>query len=83
MESGTKCVPSCKSCVDRAIQTVIKDQFSECTVLIIAHRIHTILDCNRILVMDRGSIAEFDSPGTLLTNSNSMFYSLVHSRNKS
>jgi ATP-binding cassette subfamily C (CFTR/MRP) protein 1 len=46
-------------------------------VLTIAHRLNTILDYDRIVVMDKGIIAEFDSPNKLLENKNSIFYSMI------
>ena len=62
---------------DDLIQATIRKEFEECTVLTIAHRLNTIMDYDRIMVLDKGVIAEFDSPNSLLENSNSMFYSMA------
>ncbi|RHY38103.1 hypothetical protein DYB38_010877, partial [Aphanomyces astaci] len=62
---------------DRLIQESIRDSFKDCTCLTIAHRINTILDSDRILVMDKGSAAEFDTPNQLLKNPNGIFTNLV------
>ncbi len=62
---------------DSLIQTTIRKEFKECTILTIAHRLNTIMDSNRVLVLDKGTIGEFDSPSNLLSNNNSMFYSLA------
>ncbi|XP_042250798.1 multidrug resistance-associated protein 1-like isoform X4 [Thunnus maccoyii] len=51
--------------MDQLIQSTIRTQFKDCTVLTIAHRLNTILDYSRVVVMDRGSIAEMDSPSQL------------------
>ncbi|KAM3600087.1 uncharacterized protein V6R79_017187 [Siganus canaliculatus] len=51
---------------DQLIQSTIRTQFDNCTVLTIAHRLNTIMDYNRVVVMDRGSIAEMDSPSQLI-----------------
>ncbi|XP_065085908.1 ATP-binding cassette sub-family C member 4-like [Ochlerotatus camptorhynchus] len=53
---------------DRLIQSTIRHQFRECTILTIAHRLHTIMDSDRVLVMDAGRTVEFDSPANLLLN---------------
>nr|XP_033819452.1 multidrug resistance-associated protein 1-like isoform X2 [Geotrypetes seraphini] len=58
------------------IQSVIKKQFEDCTVLTIAHRISTIMDCTRILVLENGQIVEFDSPGNLVAQKKT-FYKLA------
>lgn len=47
-------------------QSTIRTAFAECTVLTIAHRLHTIIDSDRVLLLDAGQLAEFDSPTNLL-----------------
>lgn len=47
---------------DSLIQKTITSEFSECTVLTIAHRLHTVINADKILVMDGGSMVEFDHP---------------------
>uniref|UniRef100_A0A8B9G564 Canalicular multispecific organic anion transporter 1 n=1 Tax=Amazona collaria TaxID=241587 RepID=A0A8B9G564_9PSIT len=51
---------------DHLIQTTIRSEFADCTVLTIAHRLHTIMDSNRVMVLQAGRIVEFDSPEELL-----------------
>ncbi|CAF1538860.1 unnamed protein product [Rotaria sordida] len=62
---------------DELIQRAIRDQFKECTVLTIAHRLRTIIDSDRIMVLSNGKLVEFDSPEVLLLNTQSHFTSLV------
>ncbi|XP_044834651.1 ATP-binding cassette sub-family C member 6-like isoform X2 [Mauremys mutica] len=61
---------------DLQIQSTIRTQFKEWTVLTIAHRINTILDYDRILVLENGQVAEFDSPEKLIAQKG-LFYRLV------
>uniref|UniRef100_A0A665VF34 ATP-binding cassette, sub-family C (CFTR/MRP), member 2 n=1 Tax=Echeneis naucrates TaxID=173247 RepID=A0A665VF34_ECHNA len=51
---------------DNLIQNTISKEFSHCTVLTIAHRLHSIMDNSRIMVLDAGKIVEFDTPSNLL-----------------
>ncbi|XP_049455616.1 canalicular multispecific organic anion transporter 1 [Epinephelus fuscoguttatus] len=51
---------------DDLIQNTIRKEFSHCTVLTIAHRLHSIMDSSRVMVLDAGKIVEFDSPNNLL-----------------
>ena len=62
---------------DSAIQKSIKVEFAEATCLTVAHRLNTIMNSDKVLVMDDGQVAEFDSPSNLLSNPESMFSSLV------
>lgn len=62
---------------DALIQHTIRKKFAKCTVLTIAHRLNTIMDSDKVLVMDKGRMAEFDHPYILLQNSYSQFKSLV------
>ena len=51
---------------DALIQETVRAAFAECTVLTIAHRLHSILDSDRILVLEDGRVKEFDTPENLL-----------------
>ncbi|KYM99989.1 Multidrug resistance-associated protein 1 [Cyphomyrmex costatus] len=62
---------------DDLIQTTIRQEFKNCTVLTIAHRLNTILDSDRVIVLDKGLIVEYDSPEVLLSNPSSSFYSMA------
>ena len=56
---------------DQLIQQTIRKEFYECTVLIIAHRLNTIIDTNRVPVLDDGKIVEIDTPHNLLNEEDS------------
>jgi len=66
---------------DDIIQAIIRNEFKDCTTLTIAHRINTIIDCDRILVLKNGNIAEFDSPENLLNDDASYFSQIVSETN--
>ncbi|CAI5454874.1 unnamed protein product [Caenorhabditis angaria] len=62
---------------DALIQKTIREEFANSTVLTIAHRLNTIMDYDRIIVLNEGKIGEFDSPKRLLENRNSEFHSMA------
>ncbi|KAG0202488.1 hypothetical protein BGX28_005009 [Mortierella sp. GBA30] len=62
---------------DMLVQAIIRQKFSDCTILTIAHRINTVMDSDRIMVLSEGKIAEFESPAKLLADPSSIFYSLA------
>ncbi|XP_012937343.1 multidrug resistance-associated protein 1 isoform X1 [Aplysia californica] len=62
---------------DDLIQATIRTEFEHCTVLTIAHRLNTIMDYTRIMVLDAGTIHEFDSPQALLQDTSSVFHSMA------
>ncbi|XP_017065419.2 multidrug resistance-associated protein 1 isoform X4 [Drosophila eugracilis] len=66
---------------DDLIQKTIRTEFKECTVLTIAHRLNTILDSDKVIVLDKGQITEFASPTELLDNPKSAFYSMAKDAN--
>ena len=61
---------------DRLVQETIRSKFHNCTVITIAHRVDTILDYERIMVLERGRVVEFDKPEELLRNEQSKFAEL-------
>ncbi|KAI1235931.1 hypothetical protein IHE44_0002024 [Lamprotornis superbus] len=61
---------------DLLIQETIREAFADCTMLTIAHRLHTVLGCDRIMVLTQGQVVEFDTPTALLANENSRFYAM-------
>lgn len=61
---------------DNKIQTTIASEFSHCTILCIAHRLRTIINYDRILVMEAGEVVEFDTPLSLFNTEESVFRSM-------
>ena len=62
---------------DQLIQETIRSKFKDCTVITIAHRVNTIIDYDRVLVLDDGKVVEFDQPEKLLQNGG-RFWKLYH-----
>ncbi|XP_028090849.1 ABC transporter C family member 2-like isoform X7 [Camellia sinensis] len=64
---------------DSLIQRTIREEFRSRTMLIIAHRLNTIIDSDRILVLDAGQVMEYDAPEKLLLNEASGFSKMIQS----
>ncbi|CAN3364922.1 metal resistance protein Ycf1p [Diutina catenulata] len=62
---------------DKILQQTIRNEFKDKTIITIAHRLNTILDSDRIIVLESGEVAEFDTPQNLLQKKDSLFYSLA------
>ncbi|KAJ2657570.1 Canalicular multispecific organic anion transporter 1 [Coemansia sp. RSA 1199] len=62
---------------DAIMQEIIRTEFKHCTVITVAHRLNTIMDCDRVLVMHEGRAVELDTPDQLLADQNSRFAQLV------
>ena len=62
---------------DSLIQSTLKKEFSDCTVLTIAHRLNTILDSHRIAVFDQGQVMELGAPQELLLTEGSILKSMA------
>ena len=61
---------------DYLLQKTLRSEFGDCTTITIAHRLATIMDSDRVMVLEAGQLKEFDTPQALLSNPNSLFYSL-------
>ncbi|CAK1548503.1 unnamed protein product [Leptosia nina] len=68
---------------DALIQTTIRNKFADCTVLTIAHRLHTVMDSDKVLVMDAGQMVEFDHPHILLQKSGGYLRGMVDQTGRS
>ncbi|KAI8617195.1 P-loop containing nucleoside triphosphate hydrolase protein [Chytriomyces sp. MP71] len=62
---------------DAMIQKALREDFGNATVLTIAHRLNTVIDYDKVMVLEKGILAEFDSPSNLLSDEGSMFSALV------
>lgn len=62
---------------DALIQSTVRSAFADCTVLTIAHRLHTIIDSDKILMLNKGEVLEYAPPGELLKRPGSAFRALV------
>lgn len=62
---------------DVIVQNTLRDVFKDCTILTIAHRLNTVIQCDRILVLQDGKVVEFEKPSVLLANPKSAFSSMM------
>ncbi|KAK4050877.1 Transporter of the ATP-binding cassette (ABC) [Microbotryomycetes sp. JL201] len=68
---------SLDSATDERIQKTIRDEMGEAIILCIAHRLHTVVDFDKILVLGDGQVLEFDTPVKLMSDPESVFYDLA------
>jgi ATP-binding cassette subfamily C (CFTR/MRP) protein 1 len=61
------------------MQRVIREKFSSHTIIAVAHKLDTILDFDKVALLDEGRLVEFDSPYELLSDTSSAFYTLYFS----
>ncbi|KAF2817519.1 P-loop containing nucleoside triphosphate hydrolase protein [Mytilinidion resinicola] len=73
---------SVDAATDRLMQEILRSAFADRTIIAIAHRLDTILDFDRVVVMDSGRIAEIGAPSKLLKTEGSLFKALVESQGK-
>ncbi|KAF0689265.1 Aste57867_19277 [Aphanomyces stellatus] len=62
---------------DQLLQKVIREEFAPSTVLTIAHRLDTVLDYDRIMVLDQGELVQCDTPEALIGQGNGIFYEMI------
>lgn len=63
---------------EQVIQKLIKESFKNCTMIVVAHRLQTIIESDRVLVLDLGKVAEFDKPSVLRKRPESHFAKLIN-----
>lgn len=62
---------------DALVQHTVREAFHDCTILTIAHRLNTVIQCDRVLVLHDGMVVEFDEPLVLLANTHSTFAGMM------
>ena len=58
---------------DSAIQAMVKEKLTDCTLISVAHRLHTIMESDKVLILDGGKLVEEDSPRNLIAKSDGIF----------
>jgi ABC-type multidrug transport system fused ATPase/permease subunit len=58
------------------IHNIVQEEFASCTVILITHKLDYVLEYDKVMVLDGGSIIEFDRPSVLLKNQNGLFYKM-------
>ncbi|XP_020209871.2 ABC transporter C family member 10-like, partial [Cajanus cajan] len=63
---------------DMILQKTIRTEFADCTVITVAHRIPTVMDCTMVLSISEGNLVEYDEPMSLMKTEGSLFRQLVN-----
>jgi ABC-type multidrug transport system fused ATPase/permease subunit len=61
---------------EKMIHKIVQEKLACCTVIMITHKLDYVLEYNKVIVLDKGGIVEFDSPSRLLENENGLFYKM-------
>ncbi|KAE8808532.1 ABC transporter C family member 10 [Hordeum vulgare] len=69
---------SIDNATDAVLQKTIRSEFKYCTVITVAHRIPTVMDCDMVLAMSDGKVVEYDKPTKLMETEGSLFHKLVN-----
>ncbi|KAG5593310.1 hypothetical protein H5410_043824 [Solanum commersonii] len=69
---------SIDNATDSIIQKTIRTEFEDCTVITVAHRIPTVMDCTMVLAISDGKLVEYDKPMKLMNKESSLFGQLVN-----
>ncbi len=67
---------------DAVIRSAFQTYFAQCTIITIAHRLQTVINCDRIAVLDKGCLIEYDRPEVLMSKEDGIFKSLWESHDK-
>ena len=62
---------------EKMIQSLLSKCFQDCTMIVVAHRLQTLNESDRVLVLDEGEVKEFDTPQNLLKKDNGYFLQMV------
>ena len=62
---------------EKIIQSLLSKCFKDCTMIVVAHRLQTLKESDRVLVLDEGQVKEFDTPQNLLKKENGIFSEMV------
>jgi len=68
---------------DRCIQSTVRSSFKDTTLLVIAHRLNSVMDLDRIMVISDGTVGEFGIPSKLLSNPNGLLSQMVEASGQS
>lgn len=66
---------------DIVVQKILRECFKDCTVLIIAHKLNSVLWCDKVVILKDGGVVEYDSPSVLLKNKRSLLRKMVREDN--